>query len=95
MTAVALEAAGPVMMSPCFFLVSLEQEACLLMFSFPFVTSLPQNREELFLRALCLCHTVQVQQKDEMDSGGSQTGSTSKYVAASPDEIALLQGAQK
>ncbi|XP_053230883.1 phospholipid-transporting ATPase IG isoform X2 [Podarcis raffonei] len=54
-----------------------------------------KNREELFLRALCLCHTVQVQQKDEMDSGGSQTGSTSKYVAASPDEIALLQGAQK
>ncbi|XP_061455087.1 phospholipid-transporting ATPase IG isoform X2 [Rhineura floridana] len=54
-----------------------------------------RSREELFLCALCLCHTVQVQRTDETDAVGLQPGSSSKYVAASPDEIALLQGAQK
>ncbi|XP_078236695.1 phospholipid-transporting ATPase IG isoform X4 [Pogona vitticeps] len=54
-----------------------------------------RSREELFMRALCLCHTVQVQKGDEVDAGTSQAGGSQKYVAASPDEIALLQGAQK
>uniref|UniRef100_A0A8D2Q2H4 Phospholipid-transporting ATPase n=1 Tax=Varanus komodoensis TaxID=61221 RepID=A0A8D2Q2H4_VARKO len=50
-----------------------------------------REREELFLRALCLCHTVQVQQKDSVDGKAPQ----SNYVASSPDEVALLQGARK
>ncbi|KAG8144631.1 putative Phospholipid-transporting ATPase protein [Naja naja] len=54
-----------------------------------------KKQEELFLRALCLCHTVQVQQKDEIDTGTLQPKTTQVYVAASPDEVALLQGAQK
>uniref|UniRef100_A0A8D2L1R7 Phospholipid-transporting ATPase n=1 Tax=Varanus komodoensis TaxID=61221 RepID=A0A8D2L1R7_VARKO len=49
-----------------------------------------KEREELFLRALCLCHTVQVQQKDSVDGKAPQ----SNYVASSPDEVALLQGAR-
>uniref|UniRef100_A0A8C6YHH1 Phospholipid-transporting ATPase n=1 Tax=Naja naja TaxID=35670 RepID=A0A8C6YHH1_NAJNA len=51
-----------------------------------------KKQEELFLRALCLCHTVQVQQKDEIDTGTLQPKTTQVYVAASPDEVALLQG---
>ncbi|XP_062998032.1 phospholipid-transporting ATPase IG isoform X2 [Elgaria multicarinata webbii] len=54
-----------------------------------------RSQEELFLRALCLCHTVQVQQKDEVDARTSKAKSPGNYVASSPDEIALLQGAQK
>ncbi|ETE61089.1 putative phospholipid-transporting ATPase IG, partial [Ophiophagus hannah] len=54
-----------------------------------------EKQEELFLRALCLCHTVQVQQKDEIDTVTLQPNTTQIYVAASPDEVALLQGAQK
>ncbi|XP_063169734.1 phospholipid-transporting ATPase IG isoform X2 [Candoia aspera] len=54
-----------------------------------------KRQEELFLRALCLCHTVQVQKKDETDAGKSQPGDLSTFMAASPDELALLQGAQK
>uniref|UniRef100_A0A8C6YHY0 Phospholipid-transporting ATPase n=1 Tax=Naja naja TaxID=35670 RepID=A0A8C6YHY0_NAJNA len=53
-----------------------------------------KKQEELFLRALCLCHTVQVQQKDEIDTGTLQPKTTQVYVAASPDEVALLQGAE-
>ncbi|XP_042336155.1 phospholipid-transporting ATPase IG isoform X1 [Sceloporus undulatus] len=54
-----------------------------------------RSQEELFMRALCLCHTVQVQENDEVDAQKSDSGISSKYVAASPDEVALLQGAQK
>ncbi|XP_026572468.1 phospholipid-transporting ATPase IG isoform X1 [Pseudonaja textilis] len=54
-----------------------------------------KKQEELFLRALCLCHTVQVQKKDEIDTVTLQPKTTQIYVAASPDEVALLQGAQK
>uniref|UniRef100_A0A669CLQ8 Phospholipid-transporting ATPase n=1 Tax=Oreochromis niloticus TaxID=8128 RepID=A0A669CLQ8_ORENI len=39
-----------------------------------------REREELFLRALCLCHTVQVKEG---------------FIASSPDEIALVQGAMR
>uniref|UniRef100_A0A8C8FZT0 Phospholipid-transporting ATPase n=1 Tax=Oncorhynchus tshawytscha TaxID=74940 RepID=A0A8C8FZT0_ONCTS len=38
------------------------------------------GREELFLRALCLCHTVQVKEG---------------FIASSPDEVALVKGAMK
>uniref|UniRef100_A0A803TR95 Phospholipid-transporting ATPase n=1 Tax=Anolis carolinensis TaxID=28377 RepID=A0A803TR95_ANOCA len=54
-----------------------------------------QSQEQLFMRALCLCHTVQVQESDKVDSGKSNIDVSCNYVAASPDEIALLQGAQK
>ncbi|KAL7979542.1 hypothetical protein Chor_004700 [Crotalus horridus] len=54
-----------------------------------------KRQEELFFRALCLCHTVQVQQKDEIDAATLQPKKTQVYVAASPDEVALIQGAQK
>uniref|UniRef100_A0A803TLF8 Phospholipid-transporting ATPase n=1 Tax=Anolis carolinensis TaxID=28377 RepID=A0A803TLF8_ANOCA len=53
------------------------------------------SQEQLFMRALCLCHTVQVQESDKVDSGKSNIDVSCNYVAASPDEIALLQGAQK
>ncbi|KAM6426841.1 phospholipid-transporting ATPase IG isoform 2-T3 [Liasis olivaceus] len=52
-----------------------------------------KRQEELFLRALCLCHTVQVQPKDETDAG--KPGGPCSYAAASPDEEALLKGAQR
>lgn len=69
----------------------------LLKTSFPhFNFFFPQSREELFLVALCLCHTVQAQYKDKVDSGKSRLESSSpKYVSSSPDEIALLTGARK
>ncbi|XP_067327762.1 phospholipid-transporting ATPase IG isoform X2 [Anolis sagrei] len=51
------------------------------------------SQEQWFMRALCLCHTVQVQESDKVDAGKSDV--SCKYVAASPDEIALLQGAQR
>ncbi|XP_054851931.1 phospholipid-transporting ATPase IG isoform X2 [Eublepharis macularius] len=55
-----------------------------------------RSREELFLRALCLCHTVQIQHRDKVDAGKSHLeASTPNYVSSSPDEIALLTGAKK
>ncbi|XP_053129386.1 phospholipid-transporting ATPase IG isoform X3 [Hemicordylus capensis] len=53
------------------------------------------KREELFLRALCLCHTVQVPQRDKTDGQMWIPSSQSDYVASSPDEVALLQGANR
>uniref|UniRef100_A0A665X0N8 Phospholipid-transporting ATPase n=1 Tax=Echeneis naucrates TaxID=173247 RepID=A0A665X0N8_ECHNA len=44
------------------------------------------EREELFLRALCLCHTVQVKESTEQDQG---------FIASSPDEVALVKGAMR
>uniref|UniRef100_A0A8C9THF6 Phospholipid-transporting ATPase n=1 Tax=Scleropages formosus TaxID=113540 RepID=A0A8C9THF6_SCLFO len=61
------------------------------------------GREELFLRALCLCHTVQVKEAgqgvgfaDQVDgvdvaSAVEQRG----FIASSPDEVALVKGAMK
>ncbi|KAM4051287.1 phospholipid-transporting ATPase 11C-like isoform 3-T3 [Anomaloglossus baeobatrachus] len=54
-----------------------------------------QDREELFLRALCLCHTVQL--RDECQTDGPDLSSENKcsYISSSPDEIALVTGAKK
>ncbi|XP_007949918.1 phospholipid-transporting ATPase IG [Orycteropus afer afer] len=52
-----------------------------------------KNREELFLRALCLCHTVEVKTNDAVDGATQATDLT--YVSSSPDEIALVKGAKK
>ncbi|XP_066496321.1 phospholipid-transporting ATPase IG isoform X2 [Tiliqua scincoides] len=54
-----------------------------------------ESREQLFLRALCLCHTVQVRRFDEVDQGKFFLGQKESYVSSSPDEVALLQGAKK
>ncbi|XP_055294189.1 phospholipid-transporting ATPase IG isoform X8 [Moschus berezovskii] len=52
-----------------------------------------QNREELFLRALCLCHTVEVKTNDTVD--GVTESAELTYMSSSPDEIALVKGAKK
>lgn len=61
-----------------------------------------QEKEELFLRALCLCHTVQVKEgtelhgMDEVDGiGASDDAEQCCYIASSPDEVALVKGAKK
>uniref|UniRef100_A0A7N8XSM5 Phospholipid-transporting ATPase n=1 Tax=Mastacembelus armatus TaxID=205130 RepID=A0A7N8XSM5_9TELE len=48
-----------------------------------YMTPHAAEREELFLRALCLCHTVQV---DGLGRG---------FIASSPDEVALVKGAMR
>uniref|UniRef100_A0A672S3F5 ATPase phospholipid transporting 11A n=1 Tax=Sinocyclocheilus grahami TaxID=75366 RepID=A0A672S3F5_SINGR len=51
--------------------------------------------EELFFRALCLCHTVQVKEEETVDGikrGIHQGKSTSFYISSSPDEVALVEG---
>ncbi|KAL6480216.1 hypothetical protein MHYP_G00112490 [Metynnis hypsauchen] len=66
------------------------------------------EKEELFLRALCLCHTVQVKEAgpdeiDEIDGvqvdgladGLSQPDEERGFIASSPDEVALVKGAMK
>uniref|UniRef100_A0A8B9RLK8 Phospholipid-transporting ATPase n=1 Tax=Astyanax mexicanus TaxID=7994 RepID=A0A8B9RLK8_ASTMX len=63
------------------------------------------DKEELFLRALCLCHTVQVKEAgpDEIDSDQvdglvselSQPDEQRGFIASSPDEVALVKGAMK
>uniref|UniRef100_A0A5F8GJ69 Phospholipid-transporting ATPase n=1 Tax=Monodelphis domestica TaxID=13616 RepID=A0A5F8GJ69_MONDO len=52
-----------------------------------------KSREQLFLRALCLCHTVETQMKDDIDGIFEDTELT--YISSSPDEIALVKGAKK
>ncbi|XP_058653414.1 phospholipid-transporting ATPase IG isoform X2 [Onychostoma macrolepis] len=62
-----------------------------------------QEKEELFLRALCLCHTVQVKeagseevltdQVDGIDGVLPQPEEERGFIASSPDEIALVKGA--
>uniref|UniRef100_A0AAQ4RJ44 Phospholipid-transporting ATPase n=1 Tax=Gasterosteus aculeatus aculeatus TaxID=481459 RepID=A0AAQ4RJ44_GASAC len=55
----------------------------------------PQEHEELFFRALCLCHTVQVKEEETVDGikhGIHQGKSTSFYISSSPDEVALVEG---
>ncbi|VTJ78726.1 Hypothetical predicted protein [Marmota monax] len=54
---------------------------------------LGQNREELFLRALCLCHTVEIKTNDTVD--GATESAELTYISSSPDEIALVKGAKK
>ncbi|XP_077141371.1 phospholipid-transporting ATPase IG isoform X2 [Ranitomeya variabilis] len=53
------------------------------------------DREDLFLRALCLCHTVQM--KDECQADGPEVPPDNQcsYISSSPDEIALVNGAKK
>ncbi|XP_066104923.1 phospholipid-transporting ATPase IG isoform X4 [Saccopteryx bilineata] len=52
-----------------------------------------KNQEELFLRALCLCHTVEIKRNDAVD--GATESAELTYVSSSPDEIALVKGAKK
>ncbi|XP_041111916.1 phospholipid-transporting ATPase 11C-like isoform X2 [Polyodon spathula] len=61
-----------------------------------------KEKEELFLRALCLCHTVQVKEGTELDCMDEVDGIRASndaeqccYIASSPDEVALVKGAQK
>ncbi|XP_057186995.1 phospholipid-transporting ATPase IH isoform X1 [Triplophysa rosa] len=57
-----------------------------------------KEREELFFRALCLCHTVQVKEEETVDGikrGIHQGKCTSSYISSSPDEVALVEGMQR
>ncbi|XP_061900300.1 phospholipid-transporting ATPase IG isoform X3 [Entelurus aequoreus] len=68
-----------------------------------------KDREELFLRALCLCHTVQVKESPEqsqphvdqvdwLQTDGEvheQPRNQTGFIASSPDEVALVKGAMK
>ncbi|KAK2891178.1 hypothetical protein Q8A67_013821 [Cirrhinus molitorella] len=63
-----------------------------------------REKEELFLRALCLCHTVQVKeagsevltdQVDGIDGMIHQPEEERGFIASSPDEIALVKGAMR
>uniref|UniRef100_A0A673KLL4 Phospholipid-transporting ATPase n=1 Tax=Sinocyclocheilus rhinocerous TaxID=307959 RepID=A0A673KLL4_9TELE len=64
-----------------------------------------KEKEELFLRALCLCHTVQVKEAgsevlaDQVDGIDGlllpQPEEERGFIASSPDEIALVKGAMK
>uniref|UniRef100_A0A8C5B1K9 Phospholipid-transporting ATPase n=1 Tax=Gadus morhua TaxID=8049 RepID=A0A8C5B1K9_GADMO len=67
-----------------------------------------KEREELFLRALCLCHTVQVKEptgrgQDHTDSMAGVDGmegcppphEQTGFIASSPDEVALVKGAMR
>lgn len=57
-----------------------------------------QEREELFFRALCLCHTVQVKEEETVDGikrGIHQGKATSFYISSSPDEVALVEGMKR
>lgn len=58
------------------------------------------KEEELFLKAVCLCHTVQISadQTDGMgDSPWHANGIASQleYYASSPDEKALVEAASR
>ncbi|XP_028904050.1 probable phospholipid-transporting ATPase IH isoform X1 [Ornithorhynchus anatinus] len=56
-----------------------------------------KEREELFFRALCLCHTVQVKEDDTTDGPkkSPQSGRSCVYISSSPDEVALVEGIQR
>ncbi|XP_007555549.1 probable phospholipid-transporting ATPase IH isoform X1 [Poecilia formosa] len=54
--------------------------------------------EDLFFRALCLCHTVQVKEEETVDGikrGIHQGRPTSFYISSSPDEVALVEGMKR
>uniref|UniRef100_A0A8C4IUX2 Phospholipid-transporting ATPase n=1 Tax=Dicentrarchus labrax TaxID=13489 RepID=A0A8C4IUX2_DICLA len=60
--------------------------------------SIASVHEELFFRALCLCHTVQVKEEETVDGikhGIHQGKSTSFYISSSPDEVALVEGMKR
>ncbi|XP_072557044.1 phospholipid-transporting ATPase IH-like isoform X3 [Paramormyrops kingsleyae] len=57
-----------------------------------------KENEELFFRALCLCHTVQVKEEETVDGikrGINQGKGTSFYISSSPDEVALVEGMKR
>ncbi|XP_029460544.1 probable phospholipid-transporting ATPase IH isoform X1 [Rhinatrema bivittatum] len=57
-----------------------------------------KEREELFFRALCLCHTVQVKDDDNVDGQkrpNQSPGRPCTYISSSPDEVALVEGIQR
>ncbi|XP_058438697.1 phospholipid-transporting ATPase IH isoform X1 [Marmota monax] len=56
-----------------------------------------REREELFFRALCLCHTVQVKDDDQVDGPrkSPDSGKSCVYISSSPDEVALVEGIQR
>ncbi|KAM4710787.1 phospholipid-transporting ATPase IH isoform 2-T2 [Anableps anableps] len=57
-----------------------------------------REHEELFFRALCLCHTVQVKEEETVDGikhGIHQGKSSSFYISSSPDEVALVEGMKR
>ncbi|XP_036379332.1 phospholipid-transporting ATPase 11C-like [Megalops cyprinoides] len=61
-----------------------------------------REKEDLFLRALCLCHTVQVKEVwqryggwDQLDGDAYGAAEQSSFIASSPDEVALVKGAMK
>nr|XP_009289454.1 phospholipid-transporting ATPase IG isoform X3 [Danio rerio] len=60
-----------------------------------------REKEELFLRALCLCHTVQVKEETLSDQIDGIDGVLPKaeeergFIASSPDEVALVKGAME
>ncbi|XP_057705607.1 phospholipid-transporting ATPase 11C isoform X2 [Corythoichthys intestinalis] len=63
-----------------------------------------REREELFLRAICLCHTVQVKdapntdqiQGDQVDTIVLRVPIDERgFIASSPDEVALVKGAMR
>uniref|UniRef100_H2UJQ6 Phospholipid-transporting ATPase n=1 Tax=Takifugu rubripes TaxID=31033 RepID=H2UJQ6_TAKRU len=57
-----------------------------------------REHEDLFFRALCLCHTVQVKEEDTVDGikrGIHQGRPTSFYISSSPDEVALVEGMKR
>ncbi|KAF7228505.1 phospholipid-transporting ATPase 11C isoform X1 [Nothobranchius furzeri] len=70
-----------------------------------------REKEELFLRALCLCHTVQVKESTEQDQREDNLDQVDGlridenvlqppqkergFIASSPDEIALVKGAMR
>ncbi|XP_066092919.1 phospholipid-transporting ATPase IH isoform X2 [Saccopteryx bilineata] len=56
-----------------------------------------REREELFFRALCLCHTIQVKDDDEVDGPrkSPDSGKSCVYISSSPDEVALVEGIQR
>ncbi|KAM7407171.1 hypothetical protein PAMA_003076 [Pampus argenteus] len=56
------------------------------------------EHEDLFFRALCLCHTVQVKEEETVDGikrGIHQGRPTSFYISSSPDEVALVEGMKR
>ncbi|KAI1903104.1 hypothetical protein AGOR_G00023770 [Albula goreensis] len=62
------------------------------------------EKEDLFFRALCLCHTVQVKESewggrggglDQLDGGPPRAEDHCGFIASSPDEVALVKGAMK
>uniref|UniRef100_A0A8C7ULD7 Phospholipid-transporting ATPase n=1 Tax=Oncorhynchus mykiss TaxID=8022 RepID=A0A8C7ULD7_ONCMY len=57
-----------------------------------------REHEDLFFRALCLCHTVQAKEEETVDSikRGIHLGKpTSFYISSSPDEVALVEGMKR